>query len=605
VRDGWKHGAANVSPELGRSVRTARIVRLAIVLALLIAAASAFVLSLIPYETLKDHVNAFSVDRNANVSRAEFADIVARLRILALGLTALSVGLVAAGRAVDRTTVAVSSGWWSATRSSAVRLRTWSRTEPTVCLVALGVTIVSAVVVRVAFLDVPLRYDEATTYDNYVSKPLYVALANYSSPNNHLLNTFLAKVAVTAFGNSEWALRTPALLAGLALIPVTFAFARNQYGESAALFAAALVAASSTLVEYSTNARGYTLVALFTLIAFLAAAHALEHDSLAAWALLAAACALGLYAVPIMLYPAGGVFLWLLLSHLARRRPLAPFLRRLLWCGLATVVLTLLLYAPVFAASGVRSVTSNEFVKPHSWDTFFDRLPGHLWDTVGTWRRDLPVVVAVALAGGVVASLVLTRRVSRYRIPPLLAITVWTVPVLILQRVVPFTRVWLFFVPLVLAAAAGFYGWLLDRSSYGTRLAAGVAIVIAVGGSWQVIDANSVRESRETGALLDARPVSRYLAQEIRPSDRILATGSDTILEYYLGRNGIAVGPLLYTDRLSQRIFVVVNVLGDQTVGELVQELGAARKRYGEPRLVRRYPSALVYVLERRSAPQP
>src|SRR5262249_55946613 len=277
----------------------------------------------------------------------------------------------------------------------------------------------------------------------------------------------------------------------------------------------------------------------------------------------------------------------------------------LLWCGLATVVATLLLYAPVFAASGVRSVTSNEFVKPHSWGAFFDRLPGHLWDTVGTWRRDLPVVVAVVLAGGVVASLVLTRRVRRFRIPPLLAIAVWTVPVLILQRVVPFTRVWLFFVPLVLAAAAGFYGWLLDRSPYGTRLAAAVAIVIAVGGSWHVISANSVRESRETGALLDARPVSRYLAQEIRPNDRILATGSDTILEYYLGRNGIAGGPLLYTDRLPRRIFVVVNVLGDQTVGELVQELGAARKRYGEPRLVRRYPSALVYVLERRSAPQP
>lgn len=583
----------------------ARTVRLVAIFALLIGAVTAFAISLIPYETLKDHVNAFSVDRDANVSRAEFADIVARLRILAFGLTALSVGLVVAGRAVDRTTVAVCSGWWGATRSSAVRFLAWSRSEPAVCLVALGVAIVSAVVVRVAFLDVPLRYDEATTYDNYVSKPLYVALANYSSPNNHLLNTFLAKVAVTAFGNTEWALRTPALLAGIALVPATFAFTRTFYGESGALLAAALVAASSTLVEYSTNARGYTLVALFTLIAFLAAARALEHDSLGAWALIAAACALGLYAVPIMLYPVGGVFLWLLFSQLARHRPLARFLRRLLWCGLGTVVLTLLLYAPVFAASGVRSVTSNEFVKPDSWSAFFDRLPGHLWDTVGTWRRDLPVVVAVLLAGGVVASLVLTRRVSRFPVPPLLAIVVWTVPILILQRVVPFTRVWLFFVPLVLAAAAGFYGWLLDRWRSGTRLAAAVAVLIAVLGSWHVISANSVRESRETGGLLDAKPVSRYLAQEVRPSDRILATGSDTILEYYLGRDGIAAGPLLYTDRLPQRIFVVVNVLGAQNVDELVHELGAAGKRYGEPRLVRRYRSALVYLLERRSGPRP
>jgi hypothetical protein len=585
-------------------VRAARVARLAAVGLLLAAAVATLVLSLVPYETLKNHLDAFSVDRDANVSHAEFADIVARLRILAAGFTVLSVILIAAGRLVDPTTTAVAAGWWHAMQISPARLRAWIGSESAVCLVALGVVIVAAVVVRVAVLDVPLRYDEATTYDNYVSKPLYVALANYSSPNNHVLNTFLAKLTVTAFGSTTWALRMPALLAGLALVPATFAFARALYGEAAALLAAALVAVSSTLVEYSTNARGYTLVALLTLVAFLAAARVLEDDSVAAWALVAAASALGLYAVPIALYPVGGVFLWLLFSRAAQRQPLGPVVRRLLWCGLATVVLTLLLYTPVFAASGVRSVTSNEFVQPHSWSAFFDRLPAHLWDTVGTWRRDLPTLVAVVLACGLAASLVLSRRVSRFPVPPLLAVVVWTVPVLTLQRVVPFTRVWLFLVPLVLAAAAGFYGWLLDRSPYGARLAAAVSIVVVLGAGGIVISADSVRESRETGALLDAEPVATYLAREVRSGDRILATGSDTILEYYLGRDRVDAGPLLYTDRTPRRIFVVVNVLGHQTVGELVRELGPEAKRYREGRLVRRYPTALVYVLARRSAPR-
>ena len=79
------------------------------------------------------------------------------------------------------------------------------------------------------------------------------------------------------FGNEVWAIRLPALVAGIALVPATFAFARVLYGRAAGLLAAAFVAASSTLVEYSTNARGYTLVALATVLVFIAAARALEQ----------------------------------------------------------------------------------------------------------------------------------------------------------------------------------------------------------------------------------------------------------------------------------------------------------------------------------------
>ena len=58
------------------------------------------------------------------------------------------------------------------------------------------------------------------------------------------------------------------------------------------------------------NARGYTLVALATLVVFLAAARAIERDSPGALAVVAVAGALGLYAVPIMTYPLGGALLW-------------------------------------------------------------------------------------------------------------------------------------------------------------------------------------------------------------------------------------------------------------------------------------------------------
>jgi uncharacterized membrane protein len=583
-----------------RSIAGARVARLVALGVVLAAAAGMVALSLIPYETLRDHIDAFSVDRDAGVSRTEFESFVTRLRILAAAFAVLSLGLVVAGRAIDRATATVLCSWWTALRRAPGHLGEWVTAEPRYYLAVLAFVLVAGIVLRVAFLDVPMRYDEATTYNNFVSKPLYVALANYATPNNHLLHTLLSQASVNVLGNEPWAVRLPALVAGIALVPAAFALARVLYGRIAALLAAALVAASSTLVEYSTNARGYTIVALLTLVVFLAAARALESDSAGAWAVVAVCGALGLYAVPIMVYPLGGAFVWLLASGRIAGRPFRPLLGRLGACALAVTVLTLVLYAPVYAASGIRSVTSNEFVEPQSWSTLLELLPDHAWDTIETWTRDLPLVAAVALAVGLVASLVLTPRISRFPLSPLLAVVAWTAPVLALQRVVPFTRVWLFLLPLAIVTAAGFYGWLLERRPAGVRAGVLVAGAVTVAASLLVLSADSVRESRETGALLDAPAVAAYLADRVEPDDRVLATGSDTILEYYLERDGVEAGTLLYTTEPRPRTFVVVNVLGGQTIDDLLRQLDAPAGEIGPPQLLTSFPSGLVYVVERR-----
>ena len=198
-----------------------RIVRLAVVALLAAGAAALVAFSFVPYDQLKGHVDAFTVDRDADVTREEFDAIVWRLRVLAIGLGALATALVAFGRSVDRTTDAVARAWWAALRASPSSLRGWLARETHGFLAAAGAILVAACAVRIAYLGVPLRYDEATTYNNFVSKPLYVALANYATPNNHLLNTFLAKISVGALGNEVWAIRLPARGGGVPGDPPT------------------------------------------------------------------------------------------------------------------------------------------------------------------------------------------------------------------------------------------------------------------------------------------------------------------------------------------------------------------------------------------------
>ncbi len=571
--------------------------RLVVIALLTLGALALVALSLVPYDRLKEHVDAFTVDRDADVSRTEFDAIVWRLRVLALGGALLAVALAALGSRVDAVVGEVGRSWWSSLRRAPSLFVGWCRHEPRAVVAAGAAILIAAVAVRVAFLDVPMRYDEATTYNNFVSKPLYVALANYATPNNHLLNTLLAKVSVALLGNEPWAIRLPALVAGIAIVPATFALTRVLYGRVAALLGAALVAASSTLVEYSTNARGYTLVALATVLAFLAAARALERDSLGAWAVVAVAGALGLYAVPIMVYPLGGALVWILVSGWLAGRPVRPLLIRLGGTALVAAVLALVLYAPVYAASGVRSVTANEFVEPRSWSALLELSPGHVSDTVDTWTRDLPLVVTILLGLGLLAGVVSTPWIGRFPVPVVIAVVAWAVAVLAVQRVVPYTRVWLFLVPLIAATVAGFYGWALERRPWAARAGPAVAVVVAVGGSLLVLSADSVRESRETGALLDAPAIAAFLAGRVEPDDRILATGSDTILEYYLERDGVDAGPLLYTEEPRARTFVVVNLLGGQTLDDLVGELEGTE--LGPPELLRQFESGSVYLVER------
>ena len=576
------------------------MLRLTLVCLLSLSAAALFVLSAVDYSTLKEHVDVFSLDRDADVSREEFRDVVLRLRFLAGVLAAVSIVLLLVGSRLDRRATTVLSECWGAAKRSPADLRSWVEGETVVYVGALIAVLVTGIALRLAFLDVPMRYDEAATYNAYVSKPLYIGLSNYSAPNNHLFHTFLAKLSVETFGSAPWVVRLPALLAGIAVIPATFGLARILYGRTAALLAAALVATSSTMVEYSTNARGYTLVALFTLSALIAATRVLEHGGAGAWAALGVSGALGLYAVPVMIYALGGVYLWVLLNQMARRRPVRDLIVGLVGSLSLTGVLAVLLYGPVFAAMGVGSVTSNYFVEPQPWWDFLDALPRHTWDTIGTWERDLPTIIVVALAIGLLASLVLTPRISRYPFPPLLAVLVWALPVLAVQRVVPFTRVWLFVVPLVLAASAGFYGWVLGQARGRLPLGELMAVLVLAGGTSLVLSADSVRTSRETGALLDGPAVAEYLRHTLRAGDSVVATGSEAILEYYLQRKGYDASTVIWGEP-GRRIVLVVNRLGNQTVDRLMEDI-PGRPALSPPRLLREWPSAQVYRV--RSSPR-
>src|SRR6185369_5348551 len=192
-------------------------------------------------------------------------------------------------------------------------------TDKVVSRWVLGLLTVGGLGLRLVYVAQPLRHDETMMWLQFARRPFADALSHYELATNHLLYTLLLYVPTRTLGDAPWVLRLPALLAGVLLIPATYVMTARLYGRAAAPIAAALVAGSSLMVEYSANARGYGLMTLGFLLAVACASRLLGTRRLCGWLTWAVPVALGLYAVPLMALPVAALLAWIVLE--AARAP--------------------------------------------------------------------------------------------------------------------------------------------------------------------------------------------------------------------------------------------------------------------------------------------
>jgi hypothetical protein len=424
----------------------------------------------------------------------------------------------------------------------------WARIERTSLLLVAVPTLVAAAL-RIPYLSQPMRYDEALTFNEFASRPLYYGLSYYPDPNNHLLNTLLMHLAFLGFGNQPWVLRLPALAAGVLLVAATFWLARQLYDARVAVLAASLVAVGSYLVEYSTNARGYTLQALCFVVMLGLVLVAVRRQSLSALLLAALVGALGAYDLPTMLYGVAiaaacfGVWSW---AYKSRRGVRGP---HLLAAGLVLGLLVVLLYLPVLVISGADKLISNRFVVPLGWTEFGPELARSLGRTWAFWNRDVPWPLAALLVVGFAIATALELR--KRRVPLGLLAALICLLFVAAQRVAPFERVWLFLLPLYLViASAG-----LARFVDGRLLAAGFGLLLG----FFTLTSGSILSSNETGAFPEAEAVTSALAPRLAPDDAVVTQLPASLpeLQYYFPRYGLPTSVLVRPPEEGQRLWVV------------------------------------------------
>ncbi len=477
-----------------------------------------------------------------------------------------------------------------------------------VWLVGLALIVLIGAVVRLIYLNQPMRADEAGTYIDFLRRPLLTAISWYPYPNNHLFYTLLEWFALRLLGNAPWVIRLVAFGAGVALIPASYAVGRALYSAPVGLLAAALVAASEHLIEYSTNGRGYTLLALETLALVWLANRLRQRRSARASLLYALTGALGFYTIPIMLYPFGAITLWLGLSLLAEQRG------SLRWKAIGDLVLsvalagglTLLLYLPVFLGSGVAAVTSNSTLTRLPFETFAANGFELLRITWSLWIRDIPPPLLWLLIGGAIVSLVAYPRLSRGLIPLQVALIVWIEAVYLIQSAAAYARVFLFALPLALIFACAGLVYLLrligGQRWRGWRLATvAAAVVLAIGLSAAVIQSGAVWVSAQTGVAPDSPDLADLLGPRLRPGDVLLVSDRPTnILRYYFLRGGYAADAItLQPDGSPSRVYIMVNFSYD-SLEALLRQGGLNPTEYAG-QVIHRFQFSQLYQLDRRN----
>ena len=583
-----------------RLVRAAFLLNCVLAAAMLLTAVLLFAASFVPFAAMRAAADSLSPDGSAEMLTAGVH------RKLVISMRLLGVALLAGGSVL----------WWfrrsipERLASDLAALDRPARVERASLIGLLLITFAGAVL-RGLFLNQPMGWDESYSYLAFIERPLPVTISAYTDPNNHVFHSLLAKFAVLLLGVEPWVIRLPAFLGGVLAIPATYAAGRLLFNGHAGLLAAALMACSSYHIEYSTNARGYTLQTLFALLCLSIAGAFRGRRNTAAWGAFALLAALGFWTLPTMLYPFCGILVWLLavalLSPKAAGEPGARMRNALWYFGVAclTGILTLLLYAPALATVGPQALVANKYVRPLAAAEFWSGFPGLLLETWKHWNRDVPAPISwVLLLAAIVSLAVSFRNWSKSAaIPVIFAVGLALIAV---QRVLPYPRVWLFLLPLFLMQAGAGVCWIAGRATRGSPslpLVAGLIVVLCGPTAFFVARQFPALRSPETGVLPDAEAIAEFLRGRLRPGERVLApVPSSTQLQFYFQHNDAAAGALISNDPgdlPDDRVIVIVNKLAGQTLPQVIDEHGLSDTDVNSARALREYPSATVYEVQR------
>ena len=507
-----------------------------------IAATSLLVVSFtVSYNSVEEQLVALYGARRTAVhfSPAVWDAAVLRLRVASAVLLLLAAAIAAWHERLNRSINTVwSAVFYSLRHECRAKLRL-----PRAEAITVAALTVLGIFLRIRFLQQPMRCDESATVLGYASKPFYVGMSLYNEPNNHIFHTLLVHFAIKVAGSAEWAVRLPAFLAGSVLTLLVFVFARRLGGPLTALMAAAFASTSSVLIEYSTNARGYTIMWCATAAVLISGYETFRRASPTWFLVLAISAVIGFWTIPVFVMPFGGIVIWVVWEVMGR----PPRFRRLYWKRLGITCLSIWIatsfaYLPPLLVSGTHRLLENhpasvrnQLVASRALQSFLLRNLAQFLYACYLWTRDLPIWFAYLMGAAFFCSLALSSRNRRL----VISLFGWAVLLLAVTHMAPFARNWLCFLPVVITGCAMSLAWFFEHLVPASlqRAAPALAFILGILLAWPILKNASVLKSPETGVLPSASQIATYVDSEHISPERVFRSPmSDLPFEYYWWR---------------------------------------------------------------------
>jgi len=428
---------------------------------------------------------------------------------------------------------------------------------------------------RIFFLFDPITYDEAFTYVHYISKPFSVLFSDHSHPNNHIFHNLIAKFFTSILGPSLIPLRLTAFLFGTIFMILAYLFTRVMFNRYIAITTLALVASAGGFIEYSALARGYSITWVCFAIGLLLGRYFLKKNNLYALVLLGLVNAIGMWAVPTMIYASLSIYIWILIGvALKFKKSLNHRLFRILISIVVMLVLTSLLYLPVILTSGVGQLFTHSSMGDTTWGGLMDHGTEQLYSIWSYIDQTSLVWISFILIICLLFSLIISTKLRVMIIGAIAAV----IPMVLIQSVIGPPRIWNF--ALIYAFISGGIGMFYFLKYLQTKvfrklgkrartIASGYIIILGCGYLSFLGISDRIYRMHESDAL------GSYFNSVLETDDRVFVTFPvEAQVEYEFLKWDIDLSYLYQAPKHGSNVYVLVNTIHDQTLEEVIGKFG-------------------------------